>query len=192
MRILKTLVPVVVLGLSAAAFASEVQAGDMPHPKNNPVVFAAYPAWAFLWWAIELALHWVLLAGFPNRTARLTGLFEESPWKSLLLGLVNLFVILVILGVTLQYIPGLGLVLSVAAGVFLFIGIHGRSRALGRRILKAARRESDAFVEITVGFSAVAFLCAIPFVGWFILATYFCAGGLGALTLSFFKKRDAE
>ena len=90
-----------------------------------------------------------------------------------------------------EKIPPLSVVLLVIFGISLFVGIHGRCRALGRKILQAAKHEPGAFAEITVGWSTIALLCAIPLLGWFVLAPYFFAGGLGALTLSFFKKPKA-
>jgi len=142
----------------------------------------------FLLWVVGLAVHWLLLGSFPNRTERLTTLFERSPWKSLFIGLVNLFIIIVLVGVANEKAPPLSMIFILVFGIMLFAGIHGRCRALGRKILKASKHEPSAFAEITVGWSTVAFLCAIPFLGWFVLAPFYFAGGLGALTLSFFKK----
>lgn len=149
---------------------------------------AFYAGLCFLAWAIGLALHWVLFAAFPNRTQRLTALFERSPWKSLILGIVNLFVLAVVSIVTIRFAPPLGLLFSLIFLVGLFVGIHARSRALGRRILKAAGNKSGALAEITVGWSALAMLWAIPFLGWTLIFIYFYAGGLGAVTFSLFEK----
>jgi len=167
-------------------------AGDLKIPPKAKEFrwnfLTAYGGLIFLLWATGLAAHWLLLGSFPNRTERLTTLFERSPWKSLLIGLVNLFVIMMLVGVTSEKLPPLAMIFIVIFGISLFVGIHSRSRALGRKILKAAKHEPSAFAEITVGWSIVAFICAIPFLGWFVLAVFYFAGGLGALTLSFFKK----
>ncbi len=177
-----------VLTIGALLFAGYACADEEAHQGPRMMGFAKiYPGWVFLLWATGLVLHWLLLASFPNRTGRLTALFGRSPWKSLALGLVNLFVIIVVLS-ALERAKPLVLILSVIALVLLFVGIHGRSRALGRRILKASKLEQGAFAQISVGWSVVAFLCAIPYIGWFILAAYFFGGGLGALTLSFFSQ----
>ena len=161
-------------------------------PIKQARYFEFYASWFFFIWGASLVLHWLLLASFPNRTERLSSHFERSPWKSLLIGIVNLFIIAVILGVTFENAQPLAMILTVIALIVLFIGIHGRSRALGRRILRASGHEPGTFAEITIGWSAVAFLCAIPFLGWFVLAVYFYAGGLGALTLSIFRKPAAK
>jgi hypothetical protein len=152
----------------------------------------AYGGLIFLLWGAGLAAHWLLLASFPNRTERLTTLSERSPWKSLLIGLVNLFVIIILVSATEKSAPPLCMMLSLIFGIALFVGLHGRCRALGRKILRAAKHEPSAFAEITVGWSTVAFLCAIPLLGWFVLAPFYLGGGLGALTLSFFKKPAAS
>jgi hypothetical protein len=153
---------------------------------------AAYPGWVFLLWGMGLVLHWLLLTCFPERTSKLTAAFETAPWKGLFIGLVNLFVLFVVVGAAVATVPPLGLLLGLAASIALFIGIHGRSRALGRKILRAAGYEPAPFTEATVGWSAVAFLWAIPYFGWTVLFAYFFAGGLGALTFSLFRNGTAK
>jgi hypothetical protein len=189
-RILALLLLVLCIGglfLVGYAYAGELKIP--PKAKEFRWNFlTAYGGLIFLAWATGLAFHWLLLGSFPNRTERLGTLFERSPWKSLLIGLVNLFIIFVIIGVTSEKVPPLAMMFIVIFGIALFVGVHGRSRALGRKILKAAKHEPSAFAEITVGWSTVAFLCAIPFFGWFVMAPFYFAGGLGAITLSFFNK----
>lgn len=189
MRFSRTL-SVLLLALAAGGFLLSSYALADTNLPGRPHQFevAAYPSWVFLIWGVGMALHWLLSASFPNRTERLTTLFTQSPWKCLLIGLVNMFILAVILGITLEKVQPLGLILSIIVVVALFVGIHGRSRALGRKILKASGHEPGAFGEVTVGWSAVAFLCAIPYIGWTVLFAYFFAGGLGAVTFSFFKK----
>jgi hypothetical protein len=158
----------------------------------NPAELASYGGVVFLLWGIGMALHWLLLASFPNRTERLTTLYQRSPWKSLFIGLVNVIIIGFIVAATLQHAHPLGVVLSLVAAIVLFVGIHARSRVLGRKILKATKHEPNAFAEATVGWTTAAFLCAIPFLGWYIISTYFIAGGLGATVLSFFSKSASK
>jgi ABC-type xylose transport system permease subunit len=140
---------------------------------------------------VGLAIHWLLMASFQGKTERLSAVFERSPWKSVLLGLVNLFVIVVIVGVFSEHVPPLGVLVLAAAVVVLFIGLHARSRALGRRILKASGHEATPLAETTVGWTTVTFASAFPLAGW-LAFIYFTAGGLGALTLSLFGKPAAE
>jgi len=181
---------VVCLVMGAVIFAAQAYAGEPQLPKKaHTFEFAIYPSWVFMFWAIGLVLQWVFLRWFPNRTERLTTRFEHSPWKSFFIGLVNLFVLGFIVAATAEHVKPVGMLLLFIAVILLFIGIHARSRALGRSILRASGHEPGAFIELTVGFSAIAFLCAIPFLGWFVLAAYFSAGGLGAVTLSIFGKK---
>lgn len=172
------------------AFSEIVWAGQKIPPKTGNFDMGAYAGLTVLIWLMGLGVNWVLLGSFPNRTDRLTTLFEKSPWKSLLIGLVNLFVLTLIVFALLENVHPVGAAFSLIVLIVLFIGLHGRSRALGRKILRAAKHEPSAFAEVTVGWSAVAFLCALPFIGWTVIAIFYFAGGLGAVTLSFFSKRS--
>ena len=170
-------VSILMLVLCASLALSEiVWAGQKIPPRPKDFDIGAYAGLTVLIWLMGLGVNWLLLGSFPNRT------------DSLIIGLVNLFVLTLICTALIQGVPPLGSVISLIVLILLFIGLHGRSRALGRKILKASKHEPSAFAEVTVGWSAVAFLCAIPFLGWTVLAIYYFAGGLGAVTLSFFKK----
>ena len=181
------LTAVVVVLVAECAFGGKAKLPNRPKDVI-PQEFATYGGGVFLIWGVGMALHWLLLASFPNRTERLTTLYQQSPWKSFFIGLINMIIIGFIVAVTLQHAHPLGVVLSLIATLILFVAIHGRSRSLGRKILKATKHEPNAFAESTVGWTATVFLWAIPFLGWYIIATYLFAGGLGAVTLSFFSK----
>jgi hypothetical protein len=181
------LIAVVVILITECAFGGRAKLPNRPKEVIPPEI-ATYGGGVFLIWGLGIALHWLLLASFPNRTERLTTLYQRSPWKSFFMGLINMIIIGFILAVTLQHAHPLGVLLSFITAIILFVGIHGRSRSLGRKILKASKHEPNAFAEATVGWTAAVFLWAIPYLGWYIIGTYLFAGGLGAVTLSFFSK----
>lgn len=181
------LIAVVLVLVTEVAFGGKAKLPSKPKDVIPPEV-ATYGGVVFLVWGLGMALNWLLLASFPNRTERLTSLYRRAPWKSFFIGLVNVIIAGFIVAVTLQHAHPLGVVLSLVLAIVLFVGIHSRSRALGRKILAATKHEPNAFAEATVGWTAMAFLWAIPFIGWYIIGTYFLAGGLGAVTLSFFSK----
>jgi hypothetical protein len=167
---------------------------NVPKPRESGfwgMALYLHLAFVFILWPVGLAIHWLLMASFQGKTERLTAIFERSPWKSVLLGLVNLFVIVVIIGVFSEHVPPLGALFLAAGVIVLFIGLHGRSRALGRRILKASGHEATPFAETTAGWTTVTFSSAFPLAGW-LAFIYFTAGGLGALTLSLFGKSASD
>lgn len=180
-----------ILGITGFVLSEYAYADiKVPKPKGSnfgQLALFIHLTFVFFLWPVFLGLNWLLFSSFPNRTERLSTLFEHNPRKCLLLGLVNLFIIFVIVVVTLEHLPPLGIIFSIIAVVVLFIGLHGRSRILGRKILRASGHDGSIFAETTVGWTTVAFISGLPIAGW-AMFIYFIVGGLGAVTLSFFKK----
>lgn len=178
---------IIVLVLSEYGFADVRIPAKPGKPDSGQTALFVYLILAFISWPVGLVLNWLLFTWFPNRTERLTLLFERSPVKCMLIGLLNLFIIVVVVGVTVEHARPLGMLLLTIAIITIFVALHGRCRATGRRILTASKLEAGTFAATTVGWSTVVFVSAIPWLGWAVFI-YYIAGGLGAVTLSFFSK----
>jgi hypothetical protein len=145
---------------------------------------------------MTVAFFTVLTALFPSRLARVQAAASAMPGRALVVGLVNWIffgaVVLALLALTqwthvqLLALPALAIAAVVAlAAIF---GLAGVVEMVGERLLShttGARRTS-------VGALALAWACALPYVGWFALLPYVLALGLGAVILSLVSYRPAS
>ena len=138
----------------------------------------------------------VLSALFPGRIARVQAAAAAMPGRAIVVGLVNWIffaaVVLALLALTqwthvqLLAVPALAIAAVVAlAAIF---GLAGVVEMLGARLLvntPGPRRTS-------LGALVLAWACALPYAGWFVLLPYVLALGLGAVILSLVAPRPAS
>jgi len=150
---------------------------------------------------IGLAAYFLVVGAlFAGRVARAQRLIDQTQGRSLWIGLVNfLFFAVIAVGLfslsekagvvlrTVLLVPALLITAALAAG--LSFGLTGMANLLGERIFPA-QAEGAAWKKISWGTILLAFACAVPFAGWFLLLPYIGLTGFGAVILSFLKREN--
>ena len=138
----------------------------------------------------------VLSALFPDRIARVQAAAAAMPGRAIVVGLVNWIffaaVVLALLALTqwthVQLLALPALVIAAIVALAAIFGLAGVVEMLGARLLvntPGPRRTG-------LGAMVLAWACALPYAGWFVLLPYVLALGLGAVILSLVAPRPAS
>lgn len=136
----------------------------------------------------------VLSALFAPRITKTRTIAGSMPARSLGIGFVNFAFFAVIAVVLLSIAENAGpflkgvftipamLILAVLS-IALSLGLAGMSNLIGERLFP----DFPAWKQMLWGTVCLAFACALPFVGWFLLLPYAGFVGVGAVILSFLQ-----
>ena len=139
----------------------------------------------------------VFVAFFSNRITKTQRVINQTPGRSFWVGLVNFlfFGVIVMLLFAISenaenlvrfiLVPPAVAITSVLA-VILSFGLTGVVNTVGERIFP----DQSAWRKTLWGTVILAFACALPFVGWFLLLPYTGLTGFGAVILSFFQRGE--
>ncbi|MCI0554752.1 MAG: hypothetical protein L0287_27715 [Anaerolineae bacterium] len=145
---------------------------------------------------ISLTAYFLVVGAlFANRVAKTQRVVNQLMGRSFLVGLVNFLffgVIALILfsiagnaGGAIQVILTIpALIITMLLTVILSFGLAGLVNVLGERIFP----EQSSWKKTVWGTIILAFACALPFVGWFLLFPYAGLLGFGAVILGFFQR----
>ena len=146
-------------------------------------------AWAgFLAFVILGRMVW------PARTECIETTIARSPWKSLLLGLVNLlgcFIILLLLRGT-PFAPPLFLLFLLGMTYFLLKGMPALLYVLGEKILEQVRPDSSALQKTVAGGVLMALLFLFPIAGQLSLLLLKLTAFGGSLLSTFTLERKRK
>jgi hypothetical protein len=145
---------------------------------------------------IGLAAYFLVLGAlFASRVTKTQGAIAQSRGRAFWVGLVN-FLFFGVIALALYAIgenagSGLRTVLMIpslfitAALLFLLgLGLTGMVNILGERVFP----DQSAWKKTVLGTVILAFACAVPVAGWFLLLPYTGLIGFGAVILSFFQR----
>ncbi|NWG06451.1 MAG: hypothetical protein HXY35_07165 [Chloroflexi bacterium] len=148
------------------------------------IAFAAY----FLVWG----------AFFSNRVGKTQRALRQALGRSFWVGLVNFLFFGVIALLLFSVAENVGsvfrvilmtpaLIIAASLSIMLSFGLAGMVNLLGERIFP----DHPAWKKTLWGTVSLAFACALPFVGWFLLLPYAGLTGFGAVILSFFQRETS-
>lgn len=145
---------------------------------------------------ISLAAYFLIIrALFPNRMAKTQRIINQMTGRSFLVGLVNFLffgvIAIVLFSISDKTAGAIKAILTIPAflitallSVLLSFGLAGMVNVMGERILP----EHSSLKKSIWGTAILAFACALPFVGWFLLFPYTGLVGFGAVILGFFQR----
>jgi|SRR5690349_8489225 len=145
---------------------------------------------------IGLASYFTVLGAlFPARAARTGSVIRSAPGRSFGVGLVNFvfFSVVALVFFSLAdkagpFIKGLltipALLITALLLIMLSFGLAAAAGLIGERIFP----DQAAWKQSIWGTVCLAFGCAVPFAGWFLLLPYTGFLGVGAFILSFFQR----
>lgn len=132
---------------------------------------------------------------FPTTIAEIRTVADAQPGRSLVIGVVNGFFFGVVslaclsLGDNpaggLRWLTLPGLLIAIALGVALLLGLSAMAQLLGTRLAPDGSR----FRRSLWGSLSLTLACLLPFAGWFALLPYVGLLGLGALIIRQMRKR---
>ena len=147
---------------------------------------------------IALAAYFLVIrALFSNRAAKTQRVITAMPGRSFGVGLVNFLFFSVIAIILFSIADKAGtfckvilltpaLVITAILAIMLSFGLTGMVNLLGERILP----EITAWKRTVFGAMILAFACALPVVGWFLLFPYIGFVGIGAFILGLFQREN--
>jgi sorbitol-specific phosphotransferase system component IIBC len=145
---------------------------------------------------VALAAYFlVFVAFFSNRITKTHRVINQTPGRSFWVGLVNFLffgVIVMLLFAISENAENLvrfilippAVAITAVLAIILSFGLTGMVNTVGERIFP----DQSAWRKTLWGTVILAFACALPFVGWFLLLPYTSLTGIGAVILSFFQK----
>lgn len=145
---------------------------------------------------VALAAYFlVFVAFFSNRITKTQRVINQTPGRSFWVGLVNFLffgVIVMLLFAISENAENLvrfilippAVAITAVLAIILSFGLTGMVNTVGERIFP----DQSAWRKTLWGTVILAFACALPFVGWFLLLPYTSLTGIGAVILSFFQK----
>lgn len=139
--------------------------------------------------AVLFGLFASLAAFFPRMVWLSQRAVEQSPGRSILIGLVNtafvLAVSLPLLSLQGPFPTGIGALVLAAGVAGLSIGLAAVTALVGRRL----RRGASELSAILTGTTVLSLASAVPFFGWFVFlpAVFFLS--LGAFILGWFRRK---
>ena len=145
---------------------------------------------------VALAAYFlVFVAFFSNRITKTQRIINQTPGRSFWVGLVNFLffgVIVMVLFAISENAENLvrfvlippAVAITAGLAVILSFGLTGMVNTVGERIFP----DQSAWRKTLWGTVLLAFACALPFVGWFLLLPYTGLTGFGAVILSFFQR----
>jgi hypothetical protein len=145
---------------------------------------------------IGLAAYFLVLhALFANRVTLAQRVINQMPARAFGVGLVNFLffgvIAMILLSVAENASGAIKVILTLPAllitavlTIILSFGLAGMVSLVGERITP----EHSSLKKTVWGTVILAFACALPFVGWFLLLPYVAFIGFGAVILSFFQR----
>lgn len=145
---------------------------------------------------ISLAAYLLVVrAVFPARVERTQIVVNQSPWRSLGLGLINFFffgvtafAMLSLAENTGAFVRGLltvpALIILAFLAILLSVGLTGVVVVLGGRLFP----NLPEWKQTMWGTVVLAFACALPFAGWFLLLPAVGFVGIGATILGYIQR----
>ena len=146
----------------------------------------------------SLAAYFLALGAlFTNRVAKTQRIINQMAGRSFLVGLVNFLffgVIAIVLfsiadntsGVIRFVLTVPALLITSFLMILLSFGLAGMVNIVSERLLP----EYSSMKRSIWGTAILAFACALPFVGWFLLFPYVSLTGFGAVILGFFQRGE--
>ena len=147
---------------------------------------------------VSLAAYFLALGAlFSNRVAKTQRIINQMAGRSFLVGLVNFLffgVIAIVLfsiadntsGVIRFVLTVPALLITSFLMILLSFGLAGMVNIVSERLLP----EYSSMKRSIWGTAILAFACALPFVGWFLLFPYVSLTGFGAVILGFFQRGE--
>ena len=147
---------------------------------------------------VALAAYFlVFVAFFSNRITKTQRVINQTPGRSFWVGLVNFLffgVIVMLLFAISENAENLvrfilippAVAITAVLAIILSFGLTGMVNTVGERIFP----DQCAWRKTLWGTVILAFACALPFVGWFLLLPYTGLTGFGAVILSFFQRES--
>lgn len=145
---------------------------------------------------ITLAAYFLVFGAlFSNRVAKTQQIIQQLPGRSFWVGLVNFLffgvIVMLLLAISENaenvirfiLIPP-AVVITAVLAIILSFGLAGMANLVGERIFP----DQSAWRKTLWGTVILAFACALPFVGWFLLLPYVSLTGLGSMIVGFFQK----
>ena len=151
---------------------------------------------------IALAAYFLVFGAlFANRVDKTQRVINQTLGRSFWVGVVNFLFFGVILLILLTLLDGnrvpdfLRVILYVPTFIlFAFLaavlsfGLAGMVNTIGERIFP----DQSAWKKTLWGTAVLAFACALPFVGWFLLLPYAGLTGFGAVILGLFQRETTS
>jgi hypothetical protein len=140
---------------------------------------------ALLAYPVGLALHALILAFSPRRGRGLTHKLERHRGKTILLGVLNTFFLLLVAITLKKSAPAIGMLAVLLWLGLAFVGSHGIARGLGAKVLGArlASDGPDDFKQTALGWFVLLFACAIPGLN-LLLLPYWAIRATGGVVLA--------
>ena len=145
---------------------------------------------------VSLAAYFLVIGAlFASRVTKTQRVINQLAGRSFLVGLVNFLffgvIAIVLFSVADNTSAAIRVILTIPAllitallTMILSFGLAGMVNVLGERILP----EHSSLKKSAWGTVILAFACALPFVGWFLLFPYAGLIGFGAVILGFFQR----
>lgn len=145
---------------------------------------------------IALACYFLVIGAlFANRVTKTQRVINQLTGRSLAIGFVNFLffgVIAMLLFSFAENVDGVfrviltipALIITILLTVILSFGLAGMVNVIGERVFP----EQSAWKKTVWGTIILAFACALPFVGWFLLLPYAGLTGFGSVILGFFQR----
>jgi len=146
--------------------------------------------------AIALAAYFLVFGAlFSNRVTRTQRVINQTLGRSFWVGLVNFLFFGVIALILFSLAGNVGnvfrvillipaLVITALLSIILSFGLASMVNTIGERIFP----NHPTWKKTLWGTVVLAFACALPFIGWFLLFPYTGLTGFGAVILSFFQR----
>lgn len=129
----------------------------------------------------------VLVALFPNVTARQAIVFRENSVVSFFVGLL-VFVMFAVVGKVVEHVPPAVFVNFTVFLVLVLLSIPSAAENVGRKIYLVAGREGNRVTHVLAGWPVFAFACCVPILGWFLILPFGALTGLGSFIVSLFRR----
>ena len=138
-----------------------------------------------------IAMLLTIAALWPQRSRRVRACLENSPIKSILVGLVNYVFVgaIAILFLNLEPLAVVGLLLVAVLTAGSLVGLSAVSESLGERLYDLRAQQTSHFNHLIAGGSTLYLAALLPFLGWFVLIPGLFVAGLGAFVLSLASRR---
>lgn len=136
-----------------------------------------------------LSALWMLtMVVAPDLTARNAAALRNRNFTSFAAG-GGIAIGMLILAIPIQAVPIVGLPWVVMATILAVLGLTATSEDVGRRLFWACGRDGNRAVHILCGWTVTSLACAVPVLGWFVIAPYAVLSGVGSVAVGLFSGR---
>ena len=181
------LVAAVCLLVSAAPLHAGDAGAQMQQMVGTILLLIAIPVSILVLGPCILALQLAARVTFPTFCNKAAAIADEGKWRSLLLGMPHVAVLL-LFGLALgDKSPAVACVLLGLLLLLLFFGCVAKSEALGARVLRQTGRDATSVTSILVGWPVIFLAGLIPVFGWAMLL-YILLSGAGVALRALFRR----